>query len=80
MGRTDPYLKLTTGGVLKKTTAAVSPRGPKRGNPSMTTSTVTARRKGDPQHKVEGKISLCSKNRLGKSGSLFKVNDGRGAQ
>ena len=24
--------------------------GPKRGNPTMTTSTVTARRKGDPQH------------------------------
>ena len=29
--------------------------GPKRGNPIMTTSTVTARRKGDPQHYVEGK-------------------------
>ncbi len=26
----------------------------------------------------KGKISLCSKNRLGKNGSLFKVNGGRG--
>ena len=26
------------------------PRGPKRGNSLMTTSKVTARRKGDPQH------------------------------
>ena len=30
--------------------------GPKGGNPTMTTSTVTVRRKGDPQHSVEGKI------------------------
>ena len=37
-----------------KTIAAVFLRGPKRGNPTMTTSTVTARRKGDPQHYVEG--------------------------
>ena len=29
---------------------AVFQGGPKRGNPAMTTSTVTARRKGDPQH------------------------------
>ena len=27
----------------------------------------------------KGKISLCSKNLLGKNGSLFKVNDGRGS-
>ena len=27
--------------------------GPKRGNPTMTTSTVTARTKGTPQHYVE---------------------------
>ena len=44
----------------------------------MATSTVMARRKGYPQHKVEGKTSLCSKNRLGKNGSLFKVNGVRG--
>ena len=31
------------------------PRGvPKRGNPTMTTSTVKARRKRNPQHYVEG--------------------------
>ena len=31
------------------------PRGdPKRGNPTMTTSTVTARRKGNPQHYAKG--------------------------
>ena len=30
---------------------------PKRGNPTMTTSTVTARRKGDPQHYVEWKMN-----------------------
>ena len=29
---------------------AVFPRGPKRGYPTMTTSTITARKKGDPQH------------------------------
>ena len=27
----------------------------------------------------KGKISLCSKNRLGKNGSLFKVNGGMGS-
>ena len=29
--------------------------GPKRGKPTMTKSTITAKRKGDPQHYVEGK-------------------------
>ena len=29
-------------------------RIPKRGNPTMTTSTITTSRKGDPQHYVEG--------------------------
>ena len=29
--------------------------GPERVNPTMTTSTVTARKKGDPEHYVEGK-------------------------
>ena len=28
--------------------------GPKKENPAMTTSTLTARRKGDPRHYVEG--------------------------
>jgi hypothetical protein len=52
LGRTDPYSKLTAGGVHTnkcekmrknaKTIAAVFPRGPKRGNPTMTTSTVRA--------------------------------------
>ena len=36
-------------------TTAVFPGGPRRGNPTMTTSTITARRKVDPQHYVEGK-------------------------
>ena len=47
-----------------KTIAAVFPRGPKRRNPTMTTSTVTARRKGDPQHYVEGKQQLCEIPRI----------------
>ena len=33
----------------------VFPRGPKRGNPTATTGTVTARITRDPQHYVEGK-------------------------
>ena len=33
---------------------AVLPGDPKRGYPTMTTSTVTARIKGDAQHYVEG--------------------------
>ena len=38
-------------GFVAKTTAAFFPRGvQQRGNPTMTTSTVRARRKGDPQH------------------------------
>ena len=36
------------------TTAAVFSRAPKRGNPTMPTRTITGRRKGDPQHHVEG--------------------------
>ena len=36
------------------TTSAVFPVGPKRGNPTMTTSTVAAKEKGDPQHYVGG--------------------------
>ena len=37
---------------ITKTIAAVFPRGPKRGNPAMTTSKITARRKGDLGNKV----------------------------
>ena len=47
---------LLKGTQQKLTTADVSPRGPKRGNSTMTTSTIRARRKGDPQHYVEGKM------------------------
>ena len=32
--------------------------GPKRGNPTATTSTITAKRNGNPQHHVEGKKVL----------------------
>ena len=35
--------------------------GSKNGNPTMTSSTATAKRKGDPQHDVEGKIYVCIK-------------------
>ena len=41
--------------------------GPKRGNSIMTTSTVTARRKGDPQNYVEGKTGCVND----KSHALF---------
>jgi hypothetical protein len=41
-----------------KIIAAVFPRGPKRGNPTMTTSTITARRKGDPQHVLREKVKF----------------------
>ena len=37
---------------------AVFPGGSKSGNPTMTTSTVMARRKGDPQYFDEGKIKI----------------------
>ena len=40
-------------GVFTKTIVAVFPRGPKRGNPTMT---ITARRKGDPQHILREQI------------------------
>ena len=36
----------------------VFPRGPKRGNAMMTTSTITAKRKGDPQHMTRGKTMM----------------------
>ena len=56
---------LMSKGVRTKTTAAVIPRGSERGNPTMTTSMITAMRKGDPQHYVEGKNKVqesCLKN------------------
>ena len=40
----------------RKVLPPLSRGGPKRGNPTMTTSTITARRKGDPQDYVERKI------------------------
>ena len=43
-----PQLKNTK--KIRKLQRPFSRGGPKRGNPTMTTSTVTARRKGDPQH------------------------------
>ena len=50
--------KYPAGGLRKESARKVYPPfsrgGPKRGNPTMTTSTTTARRKGDPQHYVEG--------------------------
>ena len=40
--------------IVLKLKRPFSQGGPKRGNPTMTTSTVTARSKGGPQHYVEG--------------------------
>ena len=48
---------------MPKIITAVFPGGPKRVNPTMTTNTVTATRKGDPQHYVEGKIK-CTQNNI----------------
>ena len=52
-------------GFVAKTTAAFSflEGVQQKGNPSMTTSTVRARRKGDPQHSVEGNKSKNSLKR-----------------
>ena len=46
-------------GFVAKTTAAFSflEGVQQKGNPPMTTSTVRARRKGDPQHSVDGNKS-----------------------
>ena len=44
----------TTRGLEKGSVAKFSRGGPTKGNPTMTTSAVTAKRKGDPQHYVEG--------------------------
>ena len=62
---------------LRKLQQPFSRWGPERGNPTMTTSTVTAKREVDPQHKVEGENILCSKNRFVENGSILKVIDGR---
>ena len=39
---------------MEKYSGSFPEGGPKRGNPTMMTSTVMARRKGDPQQYVEG--------------------------
>jgi hypothetical protein len=50
-GGRGPYEKMRKNeNEMRKLQRPFSPGGPKRGNPTMTTSTVTARRKGDPQH------------------------------
>ena len=51
-------------GPLKQITLAVfAGGGPKIGNLTMTTSTVTARRKGDPQQYVEGNMQLTTSHK-----------------
>ena len=51
---------------------AYSPAAPKRGNPTMTTTTVTARRKGDPQHYVEViKYESCEPSNM--RGTITKI-------
>ena len=37
----------------------LSQEGPKRGNPGMTTSTGTARRKGERQHMLRERDKMC---------------------
>ena len=46
---------------ITKIIAAVFARGPKRRNPTMTTSTMTARRKGNPQHMLGEKYEMFKK-------------------
>ena len=47
--------KGSVGKKLRKLQQPFSRRGQKSGNPTMTTGMITARRKGHPQHFVEGK-------------------------
>ena len=65
---------------VAKTTAAFSfPEGvQQKGNPTMTTSTVTARRKGDPQHSVEGNKSKkqLKKGFVAKTTAAFSFLEG----
>ena len=51
------FVKVLSKGFFVESLGPISQAGPKRGNPTMTTSTDTDRRKGDPQHYVEGKIN-----------------------
>ena len=57
--RLFPFSKVTN------ITAAVFPRGPKRGNPKMTVSTIMARRNGYPQHYGEGIQNIYAQNGSG---------------
>ena len=65
---------------VAKTTAAFSFLGgvQQKGNPSMTTSTVRARRKGDPQHSVEGDKSKTQlkKGPVAKTTAAFSFLEG----
>ena len=55
VGGNNSKKQLKKGFVVKPTAAFSFLEGVhKKGDPSMTTSTVRARRKGDPQHSVEG--------------------------
>ena len=69
------------GGLNKKGSARklhppFSRGSPERGNPTMTTSTITAKRKGNPQHYVEEKIPSSGLLPRGPSGilSAFKAH------
>ena len=59
-----------------KSTVTVFPGGQQRGNLRMTTNTVMAKRKGDPQHDVEGQKSECDKyEHIKKENSVFEEVD-----
>ena len=49
--------------------------GPKRGNTTRTTSSITARRKGDPQHYVEGKTAASAGTHSGVSCRCTRIHD-----
>ena len=55
-GENGSLLKVNDGrGPREKIDRRFPEGGSKRGNPTMTTSTITVRTKGDPQHYVEAK-------------------------
>ena len=58
----NPYSKLARGGTNIKIKHPFSHGRPKGVNPVMTTNTVTASTKGDPQLHVEGKKRKSSQN------------------
>ena len=65
-GKTGPYSKFQEGGINKSNKKQQSiPRGPQKGNPVMTTSTVTARRKGYPHHMLREWILCVERPRVG---------------